>query len=361
MGEIQRFFRYIIPGLIFVLEASLIFVLTGKIRFGQLIELGKDFGFVISALLVSGGVGFLIGIFYYTLIWQRPFIRFGADHRSILKDAINRQWVQLQNRYNRADIDVNKVSQRGAWRVAVSYWNSRVGNSESLKAATPRVDRLSDIAHGSGTTFLGSCLVVIVWLIHNLFTGWTRSDLWIIALLSASGLHFLNFRGVIKDYQEIFNAILENEIRLEYQKNKKKIVIEMSPGDLEGKSNKTTEKSKRGAAMSDRLGIKMVKDMSIALLGSAALLLTITLAIITATISESVLKSLRYQVLFSAISLILSILVGTIALSIIISGVEESATNMPHERSARWLTGIQFWLFLIGMSLMLWAIIIRLF
>ena len=118
--------------------------------------------------------------------------------------------------------------------------------------------------------------------------------------------------------------------------------------------------------MDRHLSIQMIKDMSIALLSAAALLFTINLAVITATMDISIIHSLRIQILASAILLIISILLGTITISILIFGVEKVASvqnskNIAGETSARLLSAFQFWSFFFGMAMMIWAIILRLF
>lgn len=117
--------------------------------------------------------------------------------------------------------------------------------------------------------------------------------------------------------------------------------------------------------MNHYLGFQMVKDMSIALISVAALLLTINLAIITAVIDETTLQLLRCQILASAILLGSSILLGTITTSILIGHVEslntETKSGTKGTIVVRWLSAGQFWLFLFGMGMMIWAIIIRIY
>ena len=104
--------------------------------------------------------------------------------------------------------------------------------------------------------------------------------------------------------------------------------------------------------------------MSIALMSAAALLLTINLAVIVTVMDPAILESLRAQILASAVLLGLSILLGTIAISILIRHVEALTREQPiigAERTARWLSAFQFWLFFFGMGAMIWAIVLRLY
>jgi hypothetical protein len=108
----------------------------------------------------------------------------------------------------------------------------------------------------------------------------------------------------------------------------------------------------------------MVKDMSIALMSAAALLLTINLAVITVAMDPATLECLRAQILASAVLLGLSILLGTITISILIGHVEalsRAQLSIGAERTARWLSALQFWFFLFGMGAMIWAIVLRLY
>jgi len=90
MGDAQRFLRYIVPGLIFIIELLAYLLISGNICFEQLMEHSNTLGVAVSGLLVSGGLGFLFGAMYYTVVWREKIWKWknilaGADLRNYLK------------------------------------------------------------------------------------------------------------------------------------------------------------------------------------------------------------------------------------------------------------------------------------
>ena len=237
MREAQRFLRYVMPGLIFIIELLTYLLLAQDLCPNQMIRYGSHIAVPFSVFLASGGLGFLLGTFYYTLIWAWPFNRWGADHRPLLIDSVNQGWLRLRNSSDDRDIDVDKVSQRGAWRIVISYWNTRIDTSPAIKGATPRAERLADITHGLGTTFVASVVGFIIFVVLHiwLFGGLTWADLFCLFFLLLPVFHFLNFKGVIKDHEDIDHIVLINELKHKFDEDQRSTILYVSPKDLEGK------------------------------------------------------------------------------------------------------------------------------
>ncbi len=62
MNEARRFFRYVIPGLLFFSELFLYLFFSANVQFVELLKefqyFGKELAFPVTLFLVSGGVGF---------------------------------------------------------------------------------------------------------------------------------------------------------------------------------------------------------------------------------------------------------------------------------------------------------------
>jgi hypothetical protein len=239
MEDYKRFFRYVIPGLVFIIEVSVYLLLSAFEEFICLIKNNlKDVAIPVSALLLSGGIGYLLGVFYHTLFHivrnKKSFWGyFIADHLALIMDAVeNRRWLALQNRENGEEISVDRLTQSGAWRIVTVFLNTRMVYSERIKSAKQRLESYGDIMHGAGTTFIGSILAIPAWLcIHYELSSSCPIRVLLFSILISS-IHLCNYMNVVKDYQGVSNIIIANELQEECRKNKKKPVIIIAEDDL---------------------------------------------------------------------------------------------------------------------------------
>lgn len=103
------------------------------------------------------------------------------------------------------------------------------------------------------------------------------------------------------------------------------------------------------------------KDTSLSLVQAAALLLTISLGLVTATATAESFREIRKIVVSSSIVLGASILAGVLTLSAVLDLMEGTKYEDWREGLARWLSAVQTWLFLAGMGLLISAIYTKLF
>jgi hypothetical protein len=109
---------------------------------------------------------------------------------------------------------------------------------------------------------------------------------------------------------------------------------------------------------------EMVAGGCSALLGAAALILTVSLGIVTVgqTTSAGLLEELRLPVILSGLSLIVSLASGGVVLAALY-GLTDPVTKRDFLPSLhRWAVGcyrIQFWGFVFGASILFWAVLIR--
>lgn len=236
MEDYKRFFRYVIPGLVFIIEVSVYLLLSEFEKFISLIKdnlgnLKDGIGIAVTAFLLSGGIGYLLGVFYHTLFHivrniDKFWGYFIVDHLALIKDTVeSTEFLELRNRENGVAISVDRLTQSGAWRVVTVFLNTRMESSERIKAAKQRLESYGDIMHGAGTTFIGSILAIFVWLLiykqlsNNCFPVW----IFLFSIL-ISFIHLCTYANVVKDYQSVSNIMIANELQEEWSNNKKKPV-----------------------------------------------------------------------------------------------------------------------------------------
>ena len=104
--------------------------------------------------------------------------------------------------------------------------------------------------------------------------------------------------------------------------------------------------------------LTMVKDIVLGLIQIGGLLLTINLAIISAT-TQMNLIGIRMHIIVSSLLLVLSIFLGFIVLSMILMIIDSTLKRENLENLAQIISNGQALSFLFGMVFMVWAVIIR--
>ncbi len=244
MEDYKRFFRYVIPGLVFIIEVSVYLLLSAFDKFSYLIKdnlgnLKDGIGIAVTAFLLSGGIGYLLAVFYHTLFHivrnKKSFWGcFIADHLALIKDvAENREWLELQNRKNGEEISVDRLTQSGAWRIATVFLNTRMVSSVRIESAKQRLESYGDIMHGAGTAFTGSIIAIPAWLlIHYELSNNCPIRIFLFSIL-ISFIHLCNYMNIVKDYQGVSNIIIANELQEEWRSNNEQpVIMHISEDDL---------------------------------------------------------------------------------------------------------------------------------
>jgi hypothetical protein len=221
LEEARRFLRYIVPGLTLIIEFLGYLLISGDICFRQLVGHVNTVGAALSVFLASGGLGFLLGVIYYTVAWwNQPKIwkiKLGAYLRPILEDAESKSWLQ-------PEVETTKLSKRGAWRVIISYLNMNIETSKPIKGALQTMNNLADLMNGLGTTCVASLAALVSFLTYNVIHNWRGEfSLRAFAPLVIGSImlifHYRNYKGVIEDYENVVHQILLKEFQCEYEKN----------------------------------------------------------------------------------------------------------------------------------------------
>lgn len=249
MEEARRFFRYVVPGLVLIMELFLylwvsidLFPTANEYGFYKFIKellSGGSVAIPLTIFLSSGGIGFLLGSIYHTVSWTigiRPLV---VDHTQLIKDAIKRGWLELENRNDGNSFNGNNLSRSGSWFIVTSFWHERKGSSERIKAANARIDSLTDIMHGLGTVFIGSIVAFIFWIfVYYKFLGKWPCIYYYAIPITMSGVHLRNYCLVVNHFQIVFDIIMANELRAEYLRDEAPIVLNVASKDLIKKRNK---------------------------------------------------------------------------------------------------------------------------
>lgn len=192
----------------------------------------------ISGLLIATGMGYLFGVIYHCIFhlirnWRFFWKYLITDHLSLVRDSINRNWLELINRGdNQGQIIDSGLTQSMAWHIATVFLNTRMESSEGIRAARPRLESFGDLMHGAGTTFIGSLFAIIAWLIlhYELLNNFPSLYILFIAIF-ISILHILNYRSIAKDYQSVSNTIIANELQEESMNGEQPVTMYIEEND----------------------------------------------------------------------------------------------------------------------------------
>jgi len=162
MNEVRQFMRYVIPGLLFLVELFFYIFLTNFSYAKEIWKFLYNYGGGINLLLLSAGIGFIFSIIHHFLYW-RFWCKYNlaVDHRKMLNEAVRDNYLELRDIYSKTDINPYDISQREAWGIVCTIWHTRKETSKRIKSANDRIDSLSDLAHGAGTALISSVLALL--------------------------------------------------------------------------------------------------------------------------------------------------------------------------------------------------------
>lgn len=219
MNETRRFLRFVIPGLVFLIEFSTYFLFSAQDKFLTILknkEWMSGIAFPIAIFIVSGGIGFLLTIVFYAF-YRIKFLRiFFGDYKPFIEDCIRRNWLSIKNRSDNSDYKIESLSHSESWRIITAFWHERRESSERIKGASPRTDSLADITQGLGATIIGSLLAACFWIYFHL----KLTDIslpWFVLILAflIILIHIINYYHVRKDLYSIVEIVMTDELKEE--------------------------------------------------------------------------------------------------------------------------------------------------
>ncbi len=152
-----RFFRYVLPGLVFFIETLLFaYIVLPEQTVCFLNDHFQELGAVAAVLLASGGLGFIFASIHHFVHWQPCFSRFEKgifDHRKVIKKLHDSQlidpiiWGEISNcpHQTKAKMKALKHSQ--------SLWYKLLKPRRAGKVA---IDNLGHRAQGLGAARIAS-------------------------------------------------------------------------------------------------------------------------------------------------------------------------------------------------------------
>lgn len=153
--DFRRFLRYVVPGLLFATEALVVFALLRPdliVTHIQRPDAAATLGAAFSALLASGGIGFLLSTLHHTFhwwpFWPKPTV---VDHSPQLKALASNDIISFRSATNGSELETRHLSREEAWILVTSIWHSRRESSLIIKGADPAAASLADMVHATGT------------------------------------------------------------------------------------------------------------------------------------------------------------------------------------------------------------------
>ena len=239
MEEMKKFLRYVVPGLVVIIEfaglLSLFLLFEDKellktyIR--RVLTYETGIGGAVGLFLISGGLGALLARVYHQLISFPPFDSFTADYSSLLKKYCDEKKLVRLCDWNDAPINFQQLSKLGQWRVLTAFWHATKQQSKFMKEAERRAETLHDIAHGQGTQILGCILVMGLLIIFDIVDRNLFFKFWYILPVFIMMLQAFALKTVFASIQ----TIMSNLYAKEFEAQKRiKVTLYICRHDLRG-------------------------------------------------------------------------------------------------------------------------------
>jgi hypothetical protein len=156
MNDARRFLRYVIPGIVFAIEAGILMccLFPGWASL-QISAFQKDsgVGFLIAAVAASGGLGLIFSSIHQCIHWRKG--REMIDHRLVIKRLVDNRILRLQEKV------AEHLSCEEAWIIYSTLWHQRLKDNKRIESAAARADDMVDIMHSMGTARVASVTAVI--------------------------------------------------------------------------------------------------------------------------------------------------------------------------------------------------------
>lgn len=219
----DKFLRYTIPGLVSMLVFYFLTSFKSWENARIITESEISLGYIAGLVFVTGGMGAIFNILYGALC---HLIYYPLNHTKLLSSLKDK--LKIVDAHGNV---VNKISKREAWSIFNTYWYSKTNLRSKFEAINPRVDRLSDVTHGIGTTLVGLIVTIIVCIIWNLRIHSSVLPSLIIGIVFIF-LTFFNYVYLLKMYQTILNTtfatILNEDLNQIFKEDPNKTYIEIT-------------------------------------------------------------------------------------------------------------------------------------
>jgi len=158
MDEVQRFLRYVLPGLVFVIELFIFFCISDKLCTVYWVVKHGGAGPAVGLFLGSRAIGFILANIYHSFYGRwRPF---ATDHRCLFPET-----PPGFRAVNLSGHSVYNLTKREAWTIIAQYCHSqmKLSSGKDIQGMALIADRLVTIGHAIGTTVIGTFLSIFTW------------------------------------------------------------------------------------------------------------------------------------------------------------------------------------------------------
>ncbi len=223
MKDMQSYFRYILPSLVFFVELILYFLLSSDrytvLNYFHSLLVNGSLGnaiIILSGLLASGGLGFIFGVIYYAFVWRSCY---SSNFNDIVDYAVNNNLIIFNNYKD----NIKLVNQKKRSYLIVNSVIDHSKANTNFKYDITRMKRLADVSTSLGTICIASISALAAWLLITLCIV-SRSIIFkdtcvIVIAVVLIILHFINFKHAIRDHQALAGFVFLNILKNKNTKN----------------------------------------------------------------------------------------------------------------------------------------------
>lgn len=181
--EGRRFFRYVLPGLVFFIETLLFaYIILPAQTLCFVDQHLTDLGSVVSAFLISGGLGYMFGAVHHFVHWYFSCEKEIFNHQKVIKQLLKLELLELKGkgltrlglkRQENGNVEYlplccckNRDARMAAWTFSQSLWyhflkSEQSGKDSSANPDKDAIDKLGQQAQGLGTARIASFFALL--------------------------------------------------------------------------------------------------------------------------------------------------------------------------------------------------------
>ncbi|AFM12367.1 hypothetical protein [Turneriella parva] len=226
MNDIYSFFRYILPGAVFIFELGL----SLAILFPDSVHKTLDSSVAKNPHFLNAAVALILGTFtaialgyLFTVFFRFPAL-FLIDYSRFVLKLSKLHYIEKCSLILRMKKEKCIKRRKTAWIIVSSIWFERSESSPRIKGATARTQSLSNILNSSAANTIGTFIAIII-VIETVACNWSSTSLSrVIVVTFLLGLAFAaqldSCLDAKKTLQEFCEIIITNTLADEHKAKK---------------------------------------------------------------------------------------------------------------------------------------------